>query len=180
MTFADLPALVAWLAEAGVPLAAWGRGGAKTPADLWAELVAGETTLSDDPPRRAVVVVQVFIRRGGRQLMELEQEMADGRRRARGWPPSEKLKGGEAVLGAARRCLLEELELVVPEAALYESAQPYDRAVDSPSYPGLATVYHVHSVAVAADDLPGLPDADFWLDNTAPADPVRRHCWGWR
>ena len=84
------------------------------------------------------------------------------------------------VLGAARRCLLEELGLAVSEAELYESAPPYDRAVDSPSYPGLATVYHVHSVAVAADDLPGLPDADFWLDNTAPADPVRRHCWGWR
>jgi len=83
-------------------------------------------------------------------------------------------------LGAARRCLLEELGLAVSEGALYESAPPYDRAVDSPSYPGLATVYHVHSVAVAAEDLPGLPDADFWLDNSAPADPVRRHYWGWR
>ncbi len=177
MTFEDLAALVAWLAAAGVPLERWGQGGAKTPADLWAELASGETTLTDDPPRRAVTVVQVLIQRGERQLTELEQEMADGRRRARGWPPSEKLKGGEGVLGAARRCLLEELSLVVPDAALYEAMPPYDRAVDSPSYPGLVTIYHVHSVAATTD---ALPDDDFWLDNTASADPVRRHLWGWR
>jgi hypothetical protein len=92
LTFDDPDALAAWLTAGGVPLADWGRGEAKTVGDLWAEVACGETTLGDNPPRRTVSVVQVLIRRGERALTEIEQEMADGRRRARGWPPSEKLK----------------------------------------------------------------------------------------
>ena len=181
LTFADAGALVAWLAGAGVPLAVWGRGGAKTPADLWAELVAGETTLYDDPPRRAVAVVQVFIRRGGQQLLELEQEMADGRRRARGWPPSEKLKRGEDALVAARRCLAEELGIAAPPGTLCEGDPPYEHTLDSPSYPGLPTTYRVHTMTIDDANLTTvLPDAGFWLENAAPTDPVRRHRWGWR
>ena len=180
--FEDPTALATWLTAGGGALAAWGVGGAKTVADLWAEIACGETTLRDDPPRRAVAVVQVFIRRGEQTLTEVEQELNDGRRRARGWPPSEKLKGGEDVLGAARRCLAEELGFVVPIEKLCEDAPPIEHTSDSPSYPGLPTTYRVHTVALAADDLPGppLPDADFWRDNAAPADPIRRHLWGWR
>jgi hypothetical protein len=45
----------------------------------------------------------------------------------------------------------------------------------------LPTTYRVHTVTIAADALPAaLPDADFWLDNAADADPIRRHLWGWR
>jgi hypothetical protein len=25
-----------------------------------------------------------------------------------------------------------------------------------------------------------LPEEDFWRENTAGSDPVRRHLWGWR
>ena len=180
--FEDSAALAAWLAAGGVALAGWGVGGAKSVADLWTEIACGETTLRDDPPRRAVAVVQIFIRRGGQTLTEIEQELNDGRRRARGWPPSEKLKGGEDVLGAARRCLAEELGLVVPDGMLCEDGPPTENTHDSPSYPGLPTTYRVHTVTLDAGDLPGspLPSADFWRDNAAPADPIRRHLWGWR
>lgn len=181
LTFENPTALATWLAGVGVPMAGWGRGGAKTVADLWRETMMGETTLCDNPPRRAVNVVQVMIHRGGRALTEIEQEMADGRRRARGWPPSEKLKDGEDALAAARRCLGEELGLDVSSIRLYEERPPYDRTQDSPSYPGLPTTYRVHTVTIAAADLPTAPpDADFWRDNNAPGDPVRRHLWGWR
>ncbi len=182
LTFENQAALAAWLAAGGVAPAGWGVGGAKSVADLWTEIACGETTLRDNPPRRAVGVVQVLIRRGEQTLMEIEQELLDGRRRARGWPPSEKLKGGEDALSAARRCLVEELGLVVPEGTLCEDAPPYEHTSDSPSYPGLPTTYRVHTVTLAAADLPGppLPDADFWLDNAAAADPIRRHLWGWR
>ena len=173
-------ALAAWLAAAGVPLERWGRDGAKTVADLWAEVAAGETTLRDDPPRREVRVAQVFVRRGGRVLTEIAQEMADGRRRQRGRPPSEKLKGGEEALAAAGRCLAEELGIVAPPGVLCEDGPPQERTLDSPSYPGLPTTYRLFPVAAAAGDLPPLPDADFWRDNAAPGDPVRRHLWGWR
>ena len=180
-SFDNVTALTNWLAANGLPLNAWGRGGAKTAADLWAEVACGETALRENPPRRAVNVVQVLIRRGEQTLTEIEQEMADGRRRARGWPPSEKLKGGEDVLGAARRCLAEELGIIVSPDTLCEDVPPYEHTLDSPSYPGLPTTYRVHTVAIAAAALPAaLPAADFWLDNAAPGDPVRRHLWGWR
>lgn len=181
LTFDDPNALTTWLAARGVLLADWGQGGAKTAADLWAEVACGETTLGDNPPRRTVSVVQVLIRRGERMLTEIEQEMTDGRRRARGWPPSEKLKRDEDALAAARRCLAEELGIAAPPDALCEGAPLYEHTVDSPSYPGLPTTYRVHTMTSDDADLSTvLPDADFWLENSAPADPVRRHRWGWR
>ena len=182
LAFADVAALAAWLTNAGIPLERWGKGEAKTVADLWHEVSAGETTLHDDPPRREVRVTQVFIRRDGRVLMEIEQEMADGRRRIRDWPPSEKFKRGEDARLAARRCLAEELGLAVSPDALCEEGELYTREVDSPSYPGLLTLYRVHTIVLSAADLPtsGLPPDDFWRDNSAANDPIRRHLWGWR
>ncbi len=180
-TFDNPSALAAWLTAGGVPLAEWGRGGAKTVADLWAEVACGETTLGDNPPRRTVSVVQVFIRRGERMLTEIEQEMADGRRRVRGWPPSEKLKRGEDALVAARRCLAEELGIAALPGTLCEGDPPYEHTLDSPSYPGLPTTYRVHTMTIDDANLTTvLPDAGFWLENAAPTDPVRRHRWGWR
>jgi len=166
LAFADAAALAAWLRAAGVPLETWGQGGAKTAADLW----------------REVRVAQVFIRRGGRVLMEIEQEMIDGRRRVRDWPPSEKFKLGEDARTAAQRCLCEELGLDVRPVALCEDGRPYIRKTDSPSYPGLLTVYRVYTIALDAAVLPAadLPDNDFWRDNSAANDPIRRHLWGWR
>lgn len=182
LAFADATALARWLQTAGISLEAWGQGGAKTVADLWREVMAGETTLSGDPPRREVQVAQVFIHRDGRVLMEIEQEIADGRRRTRNWPPSEKFKHGEDARLAARRCLAEELGLDVSPDALCEEGELYTREVDSPSYPGLLTLYRVHTVALSAADLPtpGLPPDDFWRVNSAVNDPIRRHLWGWR
>lgn len=175
--FADPAALEAWLRAHGLPLDAWGRGRAKRVADLWAECAAGETTLHDDPLQRRVGVVQVFIRRGGRLLIEVEQEMTDGRRRARLLPPSEKLKGEESPLAAAARCLTEELGLAGPDVKLRESGQPARRVVDSPSYPGLPTCYLIYTVEATGD---ALPEADFWRENNAAGDVIRRHLWGWR
>ncbi len=182
LAFADAAALAAWLRATGVPLETWGQGGAKTAADLWREVAAGETTLRDDPPRREVRVAQVFIRRGGRVLMEIEQEMTDGRRRVRDWPPSEKFKRKENAVAAARRCLAEELGLDVSPDALCEEGELYTRQSDSPSYPGLPTLYRVYTIAIDVAHLPvpGLPHGDFWRDNSAANDPIRRHLWGWR
>jgi hypothetical protein len=92
----SLDDLTLWLAARGISTQGWGAGLAKSAADLWQEIEAGESRLEDDPPRRVVEVVQVWVRdTAGRVLIEREQELADGRLRARNRPPSEKLKPGE-------------------------------------------------------------------------------------
>ena len=169
--------LANWLAAAGIDPAAWGREGAKQLADLWVEYRTGESRFVNDPPARLIEVAQVVLRRGNRVLLELAQEFADGRRRVRLRPPSEKVKPGESPRAAARRCLAEELGLDEAEVALSEAYQVIEEEADSPSYPGLTTRYCFHVFAATAA---ALPDADFARDNHAAGDPIRRHYWGWR
>jgi hypothetical protein len=178
--FQTIGDLADWLAAMGISTSEWERGGAKSLVDLWAEYGNGEAVLSDDPPSRTIEVAQVIIRRGDSVLIEIEQEFEDGRRRARMWPPSEKMKSGEAPRQAAQRCLSEELGLGEGEIALGEEVDLIEELADSPSYPGLPTRYQFHvfpARLVAAD---ALPAADFHRDNHAVDDPIRRHYWGWR
>lgn len=178
--FESIDALARWLAAHGIDTARWGRGAAKTLANLWDEYVQGEAAFQDDPPLRCVEVVELRIRRNSRILLELEQEFDAGQRRARRRPPSEKLKPGESWAAGAARCLREELGLTPGEYTLDPTSHAQaEHLLDSPSYPGLPTRYTLHSVTAVA---PGLPDADFWRGNLAAraGDPVRRHRWGWR
>lgn len=175
--FANPDDLAAWLKAAGIDISNWGQGNAKSVADLWLEYASGESVFDDAPPARVVAVAQVIIRRGDAVLLEIAQEFADGRRRERLRPPSEKLKRGEEPLAAALRCLSEELGLSARDVVI-ENARPSTvQTVDSPSYPGLPTRYRFTTFDAAA---PGLPDEDFYRDNAAPGDPIRRHHWGWR
>lgn len=171
-------ALRAWLVAHGINTSVWGAGGAKTVADLWREIQAGETRLEDDPPRRVVEVAQVIIRRDGLTLLEIEQELADGQRRQRMLPPSEKMKSGEDYAMSAVRGLEEELGIDAAAVALRpESHRLREQLLDSPSYPGLPTRYLLHEVEATVS---GLPDDDFVHENAAASDPIRRHRWGWR
>lgn len=170
--------LEAWLRAAGMPLEEWGTGGAKSVSDLRNEITAGESILETNPFCRVVKLVQLRIVRGDRVLIELEQELAGGRRRQRRRLPSEKVKRGETSIRAARRCLKEELGLVEPRGVeLSSDAKPIQRRSESPSYPGLITHYTIHTITALSDEL---PDEDFWVENVAESDPVVRHRWGWR
>ncbi|MCA9971540.1 MAG: NUDIX domain-containing protein, partial [Anaerolineales bacterium] len=142
----DEAALAAWLAARGIDVDAWGRGGAKTAADLWQEVRRGECVLLETAVApgclRRVQLVEVIIRRGERVLLELAQELADGRRRERLIPPSEKMQPGEDTAVAAMRGLWEELHLAAADVTLLDAgAAPRRRRLDSPSYPGLPTEY---------------------------------------
>ena len=46
-----------WLAQQPIETAAWGRGGAKTVADLWEELRSGDCLLQEKPPLRLIATV---------------------------------------------------------------------------------------------------------------------------
>lgn len=170
--------LAVWLAGNGIEPG--GANGTKPIADLWQEIRRGESTLDDNPPRRAVNVVEVILQRDSFMLLELEQELRDGQIRRRNRPPTEKLSAGETVVAAARRCLLEELGVTADQVgSLQELGPARIHELDSPSYPGLPTRYTIHRVEAT---VPSLPDNDFRRDNVGAgeSDPVVAHLWGWR
>ncbi len=172
--------LRSWLANCQIDTDFWGEGNAKNVDNLWEEYAGGEIHFKDNPPRREVAVVQIFICRNRQLLIEAEQELENGRRRFRNQPPSEKIKPGETYLQAATRCLQEELGL--PLSAISFLPGTYlcrQETTDSLSYPGLLTEYTFHSIRAQVE---GLPDEEFWVENTAvqSGDPVVRHLWVWR
>jgi hypothetical protein len=175
--FQTMDEVADWLTEVGIDATRWGRGESKGLADLWLEYKSGEATFRDDPPTRLIEVAEIIIRRGDAILIEVEQEFIDGRRRARLVPPSEKLKLGEDPRAAALRCLREELGLTAEQMVMGEEMDRTEAVADSPSYPGLSTRYLFHTFEATADSL---PNEDFYRENTAPDDPIRRHRWGWR
>ena len=79
-----------------IDISSWGKCGAKTIQDLWAEINSGESQIQDNPVMRILPVTQLIIRNAsGMILVETEQVFADGRTRHRNIPPSEKMKLGE-------------------------------------------------------------------------------------
>lgn len=178
--FESKEALRRWLLAQGIDLERWGRGAAKTVADLWAEIRQGESQIEEDPPRRRVEVVRVIVRRGDEVLIEAHQDFHGGRQRSRGRPPSEKMKPGESYKEAALRCVAEELGVGRDRVqVLPETYRRKVRQEESGSYPGLCTHYTFHVVRA---EVRGLPPNDFSTTEGAggPGEPVHKHYWVWR
>ncbi len=176
----SLAQLKDWLSSRGIDISQWGRGKAKRLECLWSEIANEEVSIQDQPTIRIVPVVQVIIRRGQKILIEAKQEFDDKRIRFRSHPPSEKIRQGENYVEAAIRCLEEELGLERQNIKIIPSTyRQRQKELDSPSYPGLYTRYTFHIVEARVN---GLPDTDFWTDESARSenDPVRRHHWVWR
>lgn len=170
--------LTTWLQKHHIDTGSWGNGSCKSVVDLWYELEQGEAQLAGPPPARNVQVVQVIIRQDDKTLYEIEQELNDGRIRRRYLPPSDKIKPGETVPEAARRCLEEEVGLTADQITICADVHRRKEVKDSPSYPGLKTTYHFYEVEAQVSRLPPVP---FWRHNQAyeEGDPVRRHHWAW-
>ncbi|MCP4420732.1 MAG: NUDIX domain-containing protein [Chloroflexi bacterium] len=178
--FVNRNALEVWLSKHNISYDGWGQNSSKNLDHLWQELEAGEVRLEDNPPLRVVDVVQVIIQQGKQILVEAEQEFFNGQRRFRNQPPSEKIKPGETVLDAARRCLLEELDVLPANVVInLENKQQHQTNTNSISYPGLPSQYNFHLLEAAVSDL---PQDDFWRENKAGGeiDPVKRHRWAWQ
>ena len=172
--------LTGWLKENGIDTAVWGTGTFKTIANLWNEYVQGEVFFETNPPLRMVQVVQVLIQHDDSTLIEVEQLFRNGKRRHRNQPPSEKIKPSENSIDAAYRCLNEELGLNRDQVSVLVEDHEWEEMVTvSPSYPGLLTHYTIQRIRAHVN---GLPDNDFWRENTAAkeGDPVSRHLWAWR
>ena len=93
----------------------------------------------------------------GRTLVEAQQTLPDGRVRRRGLLLSEKRVRGEPWGAAARRGIAEELGSAAPGGVTLDEASYDVRTVrkGSMSYPGLSTVYEVHTACAAVAGLPG-------------------------
>ena len=180
LQFATGDDLETWLRARDVNPSLWGRGAAKTVADLWAEIRKGESVMREEPPLRSVQAVTVVVRRGDSILIEARQAFAGGRSRERNRPPSEKMHPGESYTDAALRCLSEELGVDEREVQLHRHTYRQHVWDDDPaSYPGLWTRYMFHIVNASVQ---GLPLEDFCTTEqaTGPGEPIGLHYWEWR
>lgn len=179
LAFKDPTTLSTWLQAHGIDSRQWGQANSKTAVHLWQELATGEATLQVDPVCRLVQVVELLVQQAGLLLLEVAQEMEDGRVRYRNRFPSEKMKPGETVQEASLRCLWEEVGLQPHQVhILSDTPQPQIVERESDSYPGLRSRYTTFRLETAVACLPPHP---FWQDNASyqKGDPVRRHRWAW-
>lgn len=177
--FENIHQLHTWLTSKGLDMTHWGVGAFKSVENLWAELVAGESQIQDEPPLRLVQIVTVIIRDGQHILVEAGQEFGENQYRYRGMPPTEKLKPGENQVEAAIRCMQEELDVSPHRIEILSSlAEPERTWLESPSYPGLTTHYVRYEVEAKVE---GLPRQPFSTTEAAHADgdPVKNHQWLW-
>ncbi len=170
------------LISGGIELSQWGAGRAKSVENLLDEIHAGETRLETDPLVRVLSgVVQVIIRRDdGRILIENEQVFVDGRRRARNIPPAEKMLPHESVPQAARRCLMEELQIHPDDIEIYpDTITCREESRLSWSYPGLSSLYTIHRIEACVR---GIPINDFSTsEHDNPGETaVAEHHWVWK
>lgn len=157
---------------------AWGKASAKSPQNLWEEIQLGESLVTQDGFRKVRVVVAELRQHGTSdlQLVELEQTLADGRRRVRSKRPmAEKILGLEDPLTALKRGLFEELGLSASDFNL-STPQPVASSISrlSGSYPGMMSHYERFTFQVVTS---ALPQNDFTI--TEP-DGIRCATWGWR
>jgi len=163
----------------GVDTEDWGETGAQPVSDLLEEIQQGECRIQDHPFCRRVRVTEVLIRQHGTVLIETEQHTRDGARFERDLLPAEKMKNEESCTDAAWRCLVEELELEDEDidGLKYMLTRETD-FIESPSYPGLWSIYHIHRVKA---DVSPLPEDGFWTSERGhdEHDRVAWHRWEW-
>ena len=156
----------------------WRTNSSKSLEDLWNEIVEQDCTIVDLQITRFVEVVRILILDGSRILIEDSQQFSDGRIRRRGTCPSEKLLAEESYLEAAIRCVREEIGVPSDRVSLLESSHRESIELKpSLSYPGVLTLYRLHTVQA---HVTGLPGNDFSCENTSTADPIVRHHWIWK
>jgi len=163
----------------GVDTDPWGEPGTQPVEDLWKEIEQGECRIEEDPFCRKVWVTEVLIRQHGMALIEVEQRLQDGTTVERRLLPAEKMKMDERCTSAARRCLTEELELDDDDIREVEYLRTRQTDfIESPSYPGLWSIYHIQRVKA---EVTALPEKGFWTTERGEDahDRVASHRWEW-
>merc|ERR1711959_306229 len=114
----------------------------------------GEAALMQDATacRKLVRVVDVCLLRvfepsGKRILVEVAEEFADGRKRDTGRLPGTKQRPHESLMHTAQRIVATIMKMSDCEVRFnWEKRELMEEAEESPSYPGMHTVYRKHVV----------------------------------
>eukprot|EP00746_Dinoflagellata_sp_MGD_P008235 gnl/MRDRNA2_/MRDRNA2_116460_c0_seq1.p1 gnl/MRDRNA2_/MRDRNA2_116460_c0~~gnl/MRDRNA2_/MRDRNA2_116460_c0_seq1.p1 ORF type:complete len:812 (-),score=187.17 gnl/MRDRNA2_/MRDRNA2_116460_c0_seq1:107-2542(-) len=144
------------LKKHGIDVSKFGKGQAKTLDELCREIIRGEAHLMQDATEhkklvRVVDVVLLRIRssadKKGKFLIEAGEQYADGRRRTTCRMPGTKQRPHESVKGTAQRVLATILRMVDCDVRFrFSTKELFEEVQDSPSYPGMHTVYRKHIV----------------------------------
>lgn len=148
----SLPAVQRMLSEFGISTVHFGAGEAKTLAKFAAEVQSGEACLMLDAAnyKRLVRVVDIVVLRiemssgnSRRYLVQESESYPDGRvRNGIDVLPGMKRATYENARTAAGRLLIERLGLSDADLNIdYDSVACFEEEEDSPSYPGVRTVY---------------------------------------
>jgi len=140
------------LADHGIDTSKFGTGEAKSLEQLAAEINVGSAVLMLDASShkklvRVVDVVLLRIRSGGNQpkiLVEVAEEYPDGRKREVHRLPGTKKEPHENARQTAERTIKEMVALQV--FLEYSTDEVFEEEMDSPSYPGVRTVYRKHII----------------------------------
>lgn len=177
------------LLQAGIPVATWGTGEAKSLQSLVDEVTSGESVLvnRDGTLYRVLHVarINVYVRHMGGTLLLVEKKqeflMPDGTRRPRirehlEYSISEKLHASEDAFQAARRAVQEELGIASVD--LCEFIGTTEETSESASYPGLMTRYLFQNFLVLLHDA-DYQDEYIEYQSNAATDPKLVY-FGWQ
>lgn len=159
LNLGNINELAAALTAASIDVKLFGQGKAKELEDLFEEVRSGETILEqvgDGALRRVVTVAKAEVRYGDLRLREEKQTFKGdrlGQSRSR-WGElapfavQEKFLPGEEPATALRRALAEELSIAEDGVTSVTHLRDWEEGINSPSYPGLKTVYRLHGYRV--------------------------------
>lgn len=171
----------------------FGVGEAKTLAAIAKEMLRGESYFMEGKGRLIrvtdLVVMRVTIDDKGttRYLVEVEQEFPDGRKRDRNLLPGAMKRPHEDQIAVVRRILLSELQVKHSAVKIHFTTSPeiLEEEKDSPSYPGVTSMYRKVFVEGFADDAEaedkqklGLADTTFKRFSTKMPDGTTSS-WEW-
>lgn len=159
MAVGQIESLKSRLQSFGIDLSLWGKGKAKTVDHLLEEVTSGEAVLEERDGKliRKTMVCKAEVFHTDAQgvrwhLKEEKQVFKDGRERVRtlNSSVSEKIKANEDPSESIKRGIAEELDLTGDFSVRSDgTAEEQD---ESPSYPGLKTVYVLYNFTVELRD----------------------------
>jgi len=138
-------ALRRYLTNCGVDTSRFGGPNAKTLKEVAAELVRGESTLSEDSSGKVlrcvdVVVVMIVRNDGSELLVQSEHISSHGAKSTLNRLPGAKRRPDENQFLCARRIIRRQLEIDDNRVDLDRDVQVIEQEEDSTAYPGLQTV----------------------------------------